>query len=146
MLCSCSYSAKLHIDWWSEEKVTYSVMRLSFFISVTASLLFYPEFVCSNNKNQSRRLFLLISEAEHRSVKKGGIEVQEIEGKLFGSSSFFMTASFIGTVDSGACPNISDSCLKSELVIPNESFAINHFYESELAKQITWEILWFRLD
>uniref|UniRef100_A0A8C1H5E3 Peptidylglycine alpha-amidating monooxygenase n=1 Tax=Cyprinus carpio carpio TaxID=630221 RepID=A0A8C1H5E3_CYPCA len=30
-------------------------------------------------------LFLLISEAEHRSVKKGGIEVQEIEGKAAGS-------------------------------------------------------------
>uniref|UniRef100_A0A671NWP4 Peptidyl-glycine alpha-amidating monooxygenase B-like n=1 Tax=Sinocyclocheilus anshuiensis TaxID=1608454 RepID=A0A671NWP4_9TELE len=35
--------------------------------------------------------FVQSAKAEHRSVKKGGIEVQEIEGKLFGSSSFFMT-------------------------------------------------------
>lgn len=39
-------------------------------------------FVSSDNKKLSLKIFFLISEAEHRSVKKGGIEVQEIEGTV----------------------------------------------------------------
>uniref|UniRef100_A0A672MZE4 Peptidylglycine alpha-amidating monooxygenase n=1 Tax=Sinocyclocheilus grahami TaxID=75366 RepID=A0A672MZE4_SINGR len=79
-----SYSSKEILDSFSPDAQEF---KLPHDIVVTAD----GNVFVGDAASDSVMKFVQSAKAEHRSVKKGGIEVQEIEGKLFGSSSFFMT-------------------------------------------------------